>query len=104
MNSKFGAYLLILFLTFIIGDIKPALAENFESKATNAVTTIILDYEAAASVSYRVNADGFVNIVFARNTPDWTYSIILNKLLHHPDIKGVLASKSDPNPSCSVQI
>ncbi len=104
MNSKFGTYLLILFLTFVIGDIKPALAENFESKATDAVTTILFDHEAADSVSYRVNADGFVNIVFAHNTPDLTYSVILNKLLHHTDIKGVLASKGDPNPSCSVQI
>ncbi len=100
MNSKFGTYLLILFLTFVIGDIKPALAKDFESKATDAVTTILFDHQAEAFATYRVNGDGFVNIVFPRYTPDLTYSVILNKLLHHPDIKGVLAGKSDP--TCSL--
>jgi len=50
--------------------------------------------------SYSIEDDGFLDITFARNTPDVLYSEILNKLQKHPDIKGVLAGKS--GTSCSV--
>lgn len=63
------------------------------SKATDAVTSILFDFEAEEFTSYKISDSGFVDIVFARNTPELLYSLILNKLKHHPDIDGVLAGR-----------
>lgn len=70
-------------------------------KADAAVANILFDYDGANEfASYRVNDDGFVDILFASNTPDSLYSEILNKLEKHPDIHGVLAGRG--GPACSL--
>ncbi len=74
----------------------PATAEDAYSKATSAVTSIIFDAGAEDFMSYAVRDDGYVDVTFARNTPDATYSAILAKLQSHPDIKGVLAGRGGP--------
>jgi len=89
----------LLALTLTLGFVTPglALSEDLESKATDAVTNILFEFQAEEYASYRVNEKGFVDITFPGNTPDLLYSLILNKLLHHPDISGVLAGKGGPN-------
>jgi len=77
-----------------------ALAADAETKATDAVTAILFENQADEFATYRINDKGEVDIVFARNTPDLTYSMILNKLKHHPDIPSVLAGKG--GPKCSL--
>ena len=77
-----------------------ALAADAETKATDAVTAILFKNHADEFATYRVNDEGEVDIVFARNTPDLTYTMILNQLKHHPDISSVLAGKGGPN--CSL--
>jgi len=76
------------------------LAADPETKSTDAVTAILFEYEADQFATYRISDKGYVDIVFARNTPDLIYSVILNKLLHHPDIPGVLAGKG--GPTCTL--
>ena len=72
-----------------------------QSKADSAVANILFDYEYGSEIaSYRIDEDGFVNMEFARNTPDNIYGEILTKIKSHPDVKGVLASKSAP--ACAV--
>jgi hypothetical protein len=75
------------------------LATDRETKSTDAVTAILFDHEAEEFATYRISDKGYVDIGFARNTPDLIYSVILNKLLHHPDIPEVLAGKG--GPTCS---
>ena len=71
------------------------------SKADAAVANILFDFDGSDQfATYRVNEDGFVDIVFASNMPDRIYSALLARLEGHPDIKGVLAGKS--GPSCTV--
>lgn len=66
-----------------------------------AVANILFDFDGADEfASYRVNEDGFVDIVFARNMPDKVYSELLTRLQNHPDISGVLAGKG--GPACQV--
>jgi len=78
----------------------PAAAEEDAlSKATSAVTAIIFDAAAEEFMSYNVHEDGYVDITFARNTPDRIYSDILEKLRSHPDIHGVMAGRD--GPTCS---
>lgn len=96
MVSKCQSYLLAALLSFCFTCINPALAADAESKATDAVTAILFEHEAETFSSYKISEKGFVDITFARNTPDLTYSVILNKLRHHPDISGVLAGKGGP--------
>ena len=72
-----------------------------QSKADAAVANILFDYDYGSEfATYRVNEDGFVDIIMARNTPEKFYSEILNRLQNHPDIDGVMPSKS--GPACSV--
>jgi ABC-type sugar transport system substrate-binding protein len=78
----------------------PAAAEDDPlSKATSAVTEIIFDYNAEEFVTYNVRDNGYLDVTFARNTPDAVYNEMLEKLRKHPDIKGVLAGKG--GPACS---
>lgn len=77
----------------------PVLAEDALSKTSAAVTNILFDHDADEFASYDIRDSGFLDITFARNTPDALYSEILNKLQKHPDIKGVLAGKG--GPTCS---
>ena len=74
--------------------------EDAESKASRAVTDIIFDNVAEEYISYRISSKGEVDLIFAGNTPDATYSLILNKMKQHPGIKSVLAGKG--GPSCSL--
>lgn len=83
----------------MIFGITAAYALDAETKATNAVTSILFEAEADDIASYKINEDGFLDITFASNTPDLLYSLLLNKFLRHPDIKGVLAGRG--GPSCS---
>lgn len=89
--------LLIVLLSSSLYFISPVFADDAETRATNALTSILFDNEAESFTSYRISKDGFVDIVFAKNTPDLTYSLILNQLKHHSDITGVLAGKGGPN-------
>jgi len=75
-------------------------ADSELDKASAAVTGILFDFSADEFTSYNVKEDGWVDITFARNTPDNLYSDILSKLKSHPDIKGVLAGKG--GPSCPL--
>jgi len=71
------------------------------SKADLAVANILFDFDGSDQfASYRINDDGFVDIVFARNMPDSIYGAILTRLQNHPDIDGVLSSKG--GPACKV--
>lgn len=67
-------------------------------KAHLAVSNILFDYEQPGYefASFRVNDDGFVDILFAENMPDDLYGEILTKMQNHPDIDGVLSSKGGP--------
>jgi hypothetical protein len=68
-----------------------------QSKADEAVAVTLFEYEGSDEfASYRVNEDGFVDIVFARNMPDKLYAELLTKLQNHPNIDGVLAGKGGP--------
>ena len=91
--------LLILIAGFLIAH--ASRAEDALGKADTGVANILFDYDGASEfATYRIKEDGFVDIVFARNTPDKLYSDILNKLQHHPDINGVLAGRG--GPVCSL--
>lgn len=71
-----------------------AQAQDAAARAEQAVADILFDANADDFTTYRVSAHGFVDINFARNTPDPIYSDLLAKLKSHPDIRGVLAGKS----------
>ena len=75
---------------------EPVLADDTRDKASTAVTSILFDYEVNDYVTYSINDDGFVDIIFPSNTPDKVYGEILNRLQQNPDIDGVLASKGGP--------
>jgi hypothetical protein len=78
----------------------PAMSEEDAlSKATSAVTAVIFDHNAEEFVTYNVRDNGYLDITFARNTPDSIYNEMLEKLRSHPDIKSVLAGKG--GPACS---
>lgn len=75
--------------------------EDAQDKADRAVANILFDYDYGSEfASYRVNEDGFVDIIMARNTPSNIYSEILTRLQNHPDIDGVMPSKS--GPACNI--
>ena len=75
--------------------------EDKQSKADIAVANILFDYEYASEfASYRVDEDGFVDLIMATNTPDEIYSEILTRIQNHPDINDVLPSKS--GPACKI--
>jgi len=99
MRWKFASYLLAVLLTYGIVGASPVLAEDAEAKTSSAVTNILFEYDADEFASYRIRESGFLDITFARNTPDALYSEMLNKLQKHPDIKGVLAGRG--GPTCS---
>jgi hypothetical protein len=86
-------------MTCSVADTSPVLAEDAPSKTSAAVTNILFEYDADEFASYSIRDSGFLDITFARNTPDALYSEMLNKLQKHPDIKGVLAGRG--GPTCS---
>lgn len=75
-------------------------ADGELDKASAALTGILFEFSAEEFTSYSIKENGWVDITFARNTPDALYSQILGKLESHPDIKGVLAGKG--GPSCPL--
>lgn len=91
--------LLFLTLTLFLGS-APVLASDAEAKAGEAVANVLFDFDGSNEfVSYRVREDGFVDAVFARNTPEALYTEVVEKLRANPDIKGVLAGRG--GPTCS---
>ena len=99
MRWKFSPYLIAVVMICYIAGASPVLAEDATSKTSAAVTNILFEYDADDFASYSIRDSGFLDITFARNTPDALYSEMLNKLKTHPDIKGVLAGKG--GPTCS---
>ena len=97
MRLKFVSYLCAMLVTCGIAGTSPIHAEDGLSKTSSAITNILFEYDAGEFTSYGIRDDGFLDITFARNTPDALYSEILNKLQKHPDIKGVLAGKGGPS-------
>lgn len=90
---------LFLTLALLIGSV-PSLANETEAKAGEAVANVLFDFDGNNEfVSYRVHPDGFVDAVFARNTPEPLYNEVVEKLRANPDIKGVLAGRG--GPTCS---
>ena len=66
-------------------------------KADSAVANILFEYDGSEEyATYKVNEDGSVDLIFARNAPDSLYDEILTKLQDNPEINGVLASKGGP--------
>ena len=75
--------------------------QDRQAKADLAVANILFEYDFGSEfASYRVDENGFVDMLMARNTPDEIYAEILTLMQNHPDIDGVLASKS--GPACKV--
>ena len=96
MHWKFSPYWLAVVMTCSIAGASPVLAEDAPEKTSAAVTNLLFEYDADEFASYRIRDNGFLDITFARNTPDALYSEMLNKLQKHPDIKGVLAGRGGP--------
>lgn len=90
---------LFLTLVLLLGS-APVFADESEVKASEAVANVLFDFDGSNEfVSYVVRPDGFVDAVFARNTPEPLYAEVVAKLRAHPDIKGVLAGRG--GPTCS---
>lgn len=95
MNKANLRYLILLSLLLVWPPV--AAEEDAQSKADSAVANILFDYDYGDEfASYRVSEDGFVDLLMASNTPENIYAEILTRLQNHPDIDGVLASKSGP--------
>lgn len=91
-----GLFAALVALSFNINVLADPLA-----RADAAVADILFGFDGSEQyTTYRVNEDGSVDLVFARNTPDALYEAILDKLQHHPDISSVLAGKG--GPVCSL--
>lgn len=91
--------LFVLLLAFGLFGTGQALASDRQARADIATAEIIFEFEADDFASYGVRRSGFLDITFASNVPSELYSEIITTLKAHPDIRGVLASKS--GPSCS---
>ncbi len=90
---------LFLTLALLIGS-APVFANESETKAGEAVANVLFDFDGSNEfVSYVVRPDGFVDAIFARNTPEPLYVEVVAKLRAHPDIKGVLSGRG--GPTCS---
>ena len=75
--------------------------EDKQSKADIAVANILFDYEYGSEFSsYRVDENGFVDLIMASNTPNEIFSEILTRMQNHPDIDDVMSSKS--GPACKI--
>jgi ABC-type sugar transport system substrate-binding protein len=94
--QKYQGVLLVTVFVFGVSMATLVVAEEGPmDKADAAVANILFDYDYSEEyASYAVKEDGFVDVTFAKNTPDELYSEILNKLNNHPDINGVLAGKT----------
>ncbi len=96
--------LVVFFMTFSLMCTIPHTLwaeEDKQSSADLAVANILFDYDFGSEfASYRVDENGFVDLIMASNTPDEIFSEILTRMQNHPDIDDVLSSKS--GPACKV--
>jgi len=99
VRRKISPLLFALMMFCGVAGTEPVLAEDAQSKTSTAVANILFKYDADEFTSYVIGEDGYLDVLFARNTPDALYSKILGELKNHPDIKGVLAGKD--GPACS---
>ena len=91
----------IILLMFLLLFFASQVHADALSKADLAVANILFDFDGSDQfASYRVNDDGFVDIVFESNMPDKIYGDLLTRLQNHPDINGVLSGKG--GPACQV--
>lgn len=88
--------IMMLTLTVLGFGNNPVFAEDARDKSSAAVSAILFENEVDEIVTFSVDDAGRVDLTFPRNTPDKIYSVILNKLKSHPDIKSVLAGKGGP--------
>ena len=85
-----------LFLALLLGG-APVLADDVEARASEAMTNIIFDYDGSNEfISYHIRTDGFIDVVFASNTPEPLYNEIVGKLRADANIKGVLSGRGGP--------
>ena len=93
--------LFTLFISFTIYSSMNFAGEDKQSRADLAVANILFDYDYGSEfASYRVDENGFVDLIMASNTPDEIFSEILTRMQNHPDIDDVLSSKS--GPACKI--
>jgi hypothetical protein len=91
----------LLFVCALFASVTGYTEEDKQSRADAAVANILFDYDFGSEfATYRINEDGFVDIIMASNTPSDIYVEILDRLENHPDIDGVLASNS--GPACKI--
>lgn len=80
--------------TLLLALAPAAWAGQVEAEA--AVANLLFE-EGMENVSYKVRADGFVDILFGAAVSDADYVRLLEKLRAHAEIAGVLAGKSTSN-------
>jgi hypothetical protein len=99
--TKLNFRLSIFFLIIFTGITSIANADDVRQKSELATAEILFDYDNSFEyTSFKVDHRGWVDILFAQNIPDDLYEEILDRLLNHPDIPGVLAGKG--GPMCSI--
>ncbi len=93
--------LMVLVFIFLMFSHNSLAEQDKQSRADIAVANILFDYDYGSEfASYRVDENGFVDLVMATNTPDEIYAEILTRMQNHPDIDDVLSSKS--GPACKI--
>lgn len=94
--ARFGAVIAVCGLLAGL----PAKADDAEAKASEAIANVLFDFDGSNEyVSYRVREDGFVDVTFARNTPEQLYADVVEKMRAAPGVTGVLAGRG--GPTCS---
>lgn len=71
-------------------------ASEQANASEDALAHILFDYDADEFTAYQIRRNGFVEIIFARDTPDDLYGEMVDKLRGHPDIPGVSAARTGP--------
>ena len=65
-----------------------------QSSSDSAVSEILFDLGLDAKASYNVRKNGHVEIEFTKDVPMFDYTLVVEKLRQHPDIKSVYAVQS----------
>jgi len=65
-----------------------------QSRADIAVASILFDTEMSTHASYNVRKNGHVEIEFAKSVKLFNYTMVVEKLRNHRDIKSVFAIQS----------
>ena len=68
--------------------------KEIQSKADIAVSEILFDYELDQQASYHTRRSGHVEIEFTQSVKPITYTLAVEKMRNHPDIKSVYAVQS----------